>query len=230
MSEGVAVALSAVVVVIALISHLVWRSLIRKRFAGPHGYEFLSADHGLEQIADGVLFGVRVVRYAGRFRGQQVAVEIGTSSRDGYVRVQMRYPRELPLGVRVASQSGDGYMMRLLRLREAEVGSRRFDDSFILLTRNSERMKEWLDRDLRHMLLRIGEEADGVRLNDDGLHVHVDRALPPKELAEFLQHGAAAVSYAFKRGEEILAEADRSVTISSAFTVITSESAEQVRP
>ncbi len=218
MSDAVLAILLLSLVLIGIVAAQVMRWLSRRSWQEHEELDFLGAA-GFQRISDRWLIDSRIVRYRGTRLGANVRVESGAGPSRIFARVDIDFPTEIPLGVRISSEHDEGLLTRVMRLREVEIGMRRFDTQFILLTRNEDRLKTLLDRSLREMLMRLRENARDMRVDEEGVHFNISGEVSGDEFLGLLDDASRVAQATYSRATAILDE-EREAADSSVFTPV----------
>ena len=222
------IALGAVIVA-SIVANAAWNTWRARRISLHTAYPSLTETMGLAQIQDRIIVDTRILRYGGQVNGQEIEVEVGASSSYCYVRVDMPFERPIDLGLRVSSEREDGVLTRLWRLREIEIGNEEFDNRYILLARDEDRLHALLDASMQQRFLELADLAGHVQLNDDGLHLQMYANPAEEGVATAIRDGAALAQRVFARVEQwqsqVREERDADPMGSSMIAVVSAEQA-----
>ncbi len=216
----VAIILFTLIAVGVLAVQLV-NALARRRWRAHDQYPFLVSELGFERTQDRFLVDTRIQRYAGNHRGRQVEIEVGSGSHGVYLRLDFEFEKHIDLGLRVSSESEDGFGSRLLRLKELEIGHQHFDSQFILLCRDETRLKELLDPDVRRMLLDLNTRVRELRLNDNGLHLQLFGAIEDDVVRTTIDLGVQLAGAVYVRASELQEQRREEIAASGTFAPVT---------
>ena len=221
MSDIFLVATFLGVIVAGVLAVQVMNWMTRRKWRAHEQYPILAAELGFERTRDRFLIDTRIQRYHGRRHGWPTEIEVGAGPQGVYLRVDYEFERTVDLGMRISSEHEDGFMTRVMRLREIEVGHELFDSQFILLSRDEERLRDLLDKDVRHMLLDLGGSVRDLRLNDDGLHLQIMGELDDEQVRRLIDRGAQLASAVFARAEKLQQQRREEQNASDVFSPVT---------
>jgi hypothetical protein len=141
----------------------------------------IGAALGIERYEERTVFGARVQRLRGEFDEIDVDLEAQVGTRASYVRLTMAFPKSLGHDFRVMSPRNLGLWNWILKLtpREFEMDG---DGSFELLTRESERIDQMLNKAVVFQIGRLLTKVDDLRIGDETMYLMCKHVPPPDEL------------------------------------------------
>lgn len=137
---------------------------------------------GLDRYTERTFFGERIQVLAGTFGRLEVELEISSGENwEPYVRVTVDFPKPLAQDVGVYSGDRQPLGSHVRRLDEVELGDESFDEQFVLIGRDPERVELMLPDATRYQLTRLNGLVDDVQLTDQSLFLFLgenpDRAM-----------------------------------------------------
>lgn len=133
------------------------------------------------------VFGMRLTKLVDRTNAFEDMVELGVDGTHNFTRITIMFPTRLRIGIHLALESQEGFMKRLMNMRETRVGNEQFDSQFIVLGSSQARVERTLSDDIRTMLLSLRPQVAELRVTDEAVFARVPRALAPQELQPFLK-------------------------------------------
>ena len=153
----------------------------------PDFIESLGAALGLEAYRALSLFGESIQLLEGEFSNLFVELEVSRGDWRPYVRIAIEFPSHLGQNVGICKDDHEALLNYIRRMREVEIGDKRFDHEFLLFGHSVDRLRTLLTDTAQFQLLRLAEHAESLRLTDDGLFVLMEGTNTKDEISSQLR-------------------------------------------
>lgn len=129
-------------------------------------------------------------------------IEICISKEDSYTRILMDFPTTLLQNLKLMKENEE-LIRRFLQRREVEIGDAAFDDRFLVLTENTEYLREIVDPELSESMVSLADRVDEMKVDPSGVFFQSYIAVESGELRVLLDLAHQVMKNYYRRARAI---------------------------